>query len=131
MRLLLNLVRILLLTCGSITTLAGVGLGIYQGWFLLHAETTSGVILSVRNGHPRILFATKQSRQFEVTSAKPVPGVHQGQAVQIAYRVDNPTDAHITSGTPGWVYAFILAGSGVVITYLGLMAEHAYRKRTD
>lgn len=116
----LNFLRLMALAFGSILTLVGVTLGIAEGWFLLHAETTQAVILSVPDGHPRFLYKTKQSRQYEVTSTRPLPQYHQGQAVQVAYTAGNPTDAHIISGTPRWFYAMVFSIAGVLMTYLGL-----------
>ena len=108
------------LTLGSILTLIGVGLGVAEGWFLLHSEHTQAIILAVEKDHPRFLFSTKQSRQYEITSAKALPGFHRGQSVAIAYRPDDPTHAYIEAGTPRWFLALIFSGIGVLVTYVGL-----------
>ncbi|QEE29286.1 DUF3592 domain-containing protein [Terriglobus albidus] len=115
-----RLFRVTALALGSILTLIGVGLGLAEGWFLLHAEHTQAVILTVENDHPRFLFNTKQSRQYEITSAKALPGLRRGQTVAIAYRPDDPTNAQIEAGTPRWFLALLFSGLGVIVTYLGL-----------
>ena len=116
------------LTLGSILTLIGVGLGLAEGWFLLHAEHTQAVILTVENEHPRFLFSTKQSRQYEITSAKALPGLHRGQTVAVVYRPDDPSDAHIEAGTPRWFLALIFSGIGVLVTYVGLYLSRRERE---